>query len=80
MERQQEIRRLTNEGEIMTDTADDGSLGSRVDSAVENLRVEVNARIDAVQATVDELSAKVDAAQGQTPPEAPPEAAQTPAP
>jgi uncharacterized protein YceH (UPF0502 family) len=43
----------------------DPSLGGRVDELVENLRVELNARIDAVQAAVAELSAKIDAAQGQ---------------
>ena len=43
------------------------SVGDRVDAAVENLRTEVNARIDTLQATVEELSAKVDAAQGQLP-------------
>jgi hypothetical protein len=41
------------------------SVGDRVDEQIEHLRVELNARIDAVQATVDELSTKIDAAQGQ---------------
>ena len=51
----------------MSDTSDP-SVGDRVDGLVENLRVEVNARIDQLQQTVEELSAKIDAAQGQTPP------------
>ena len=50
-----------------TQPADDASIGDRVDTAVENLRTEVNTRIDTLQQRVDELSAKVDQVQGQTP-------------
>lgn len=46
--------------------SDDSSIGDRVDSAVENLRTELNARIDSVQAAVADLSARIDARQGQT--------------
>jgi len=56
--------------------ADAQSMGERLDAAVENVRSELNARIDTLQQTVEELSAKIDAAQGQTPP-ATPEATQS---
>lgn len=65
----------------MSDGADP-SVGDRVDSGVENLRTEVNSRIDSLQAKVDELSAKIDGLQGQSQGQVPnpPEAQTTPPP
>jgi hypothetical protein len=44
----------------------DPTVGQRVDAGVEALRIEVNARIDTLQARVEELSAKIDAHQEQS--------------
>lgn len=53
--------------------SEEQTIGERVDAAVEAVRVELNARIDEVQAAVAELSAKIDERQAAGPtPETPP--------
>ena len=42
------------------------TVGEQIDAAVEAVRTELNAKIDTLQTTVDQLSDKVDAAQGQS--------------
>lgn len=51
--------------EDTTTEAEPDSVGQRIDAAIAAAKVELNARIDEVQATLAELSDKIDAAQAQ---------------
>ena len=56
---------MTDSVAAMTDiTPDDPSVGDQVDAKLAELRSELNDRIDELQATVAELSAKLDQLQG----------------